>query len=354
MSQLNHISISILGLGKVGGELLRQILMTRELLAHRKGVRVDVTAVNDIRLNIRDSAGIKDAWLHQVLEHRRVGSPLGEIPVSQLFEVPQAGEILVDTTASDTSVETLLSALDRGCGVVLANKKPLCGSWSQAQKIFQSPNARWEVTVGAGLPVISTINYLRNTGDKVRQIVGCLSGTLGYLCSRLQTGESYSQIVSHALGLGYTEPDPRDDLGGMDVARKILILARTSGYSLELSDITIEALFPQNLKEIPLDNFMTRLNEADEAYKERVANAAASHEVLRYIARVDSSGGSAALTGVKTGTLPSILNGPESFISITTDRYSSTPLVVTGPGAGPAVTAAGVFEDIIELGLQMV
>ena len=153
----------------------------------------------------------------------------------------------------------LTDALRAGCGIVLANKRALSGSWDNARKLYEYADLRYEATVGAGLPVIGTLRSLLATGDQIECIEGCMSGTLGYLASELECGRSFSAAVTQARSMGYTEPDPREDLSGRDVARKTLILARTAGWPLELPDLTIETLYPDDLAGIPLEEFLDEL-----------------------------------------------------------------------------------------------
>jgi homoserine dehydrogenase len=261
----------------------------------------------------------------------------------------RAGAILADLTAAPDTGPTLHAALSAGCGVVLANKRPLGAPWSDAQSLFEHPRLRYEVTVGAGLPVIATLRYLLDTGDRVTGIEGCLSGTLGYLCAQLEQGASYSAAISQARALGYTEPDPREDLSGRDVARKALILARTAGWPLESADLVVEQLYDERLAGLSVEGFLDAASGQDTAYAQRVSAAQAAGQTLRYVARVSSDGGQVGLVAVDQASALGALRGPGNYIALHTERYADIPLVVAGPGAGPAVTAAGVMGDIIQL-----
>ena len=245
------------------------------------------------------------------------------------------------------------SALEAGCGVVLANKIPLAGPWESARALLTHPHLRYEVTVGAGLPVIDTLHYLLNTGDKFTLIEGCLSGTLGYLCSELEHGLPYSQAVANARAAGFTEPDPRDDLSGKDVARKALILARTAGWELEAADLTVEALYSASLAELEVEAFMASVNVMDADFAARIQEAAAQNSVLRYVAHVTPEGGTVGLRAVSREGALGALRGPDNYVAFHTARYNAIPLGLSGPGAGPAVTAAGVLGDIIKLAKTM-
>lgn len=349
----NQVNIILLGLGNVGQALLRQILDTRDTVARRAGLQLIPFAVADVSGLLFDPDGLPDETLWAALQATKGGHLLDALPgiqpLSEVGDVLRAGAILVDLTASAKTEPTLRAALDTSCGVVLANKIPLAGSWDKAKPFFEHPCLRYEVTVGAGLPVISTLCYLLDTGDRVTAIEGCLSGTLGYLCAELEHGVSYSAAVSQARSLGYTEPDPREDLGGRDVARKALILARTAGWPLEMADLILEPLYPESLAAVSTEEFMATMPMLDEAYARCIREAQTEGQVLRYVARVGPDGGNVGLVAVPRDGPLGALHGPANYIALHTSRYDQVPLVVSGPGAGPEVTAAGVLGDIISL-----
>ena len=189
--------------------------------------------------------------------------------------------IVIDVTASESTLPLLCQAAESGCGIVLANKRPLCAEQSTWHVLTEAGNARYEATVGAGLPVISTLQYLLATGDQVLCIEGALSGTLGYLFSRMEAGDAFSTILASAHKQGYTEPDPRDDLGGMDVARKALILARTIGLTLELSDIAFQPLYPSEMTALSVADFLDQAVTLDEEHRAQQAKAASEGKVWR-------------------------------------------------------------------------
>jgi homoserine dehydrogenase len=199
------------------------------------------------------------------------------------------------------------------------------------------------------LPVVDTLQKLLDTGDEVRRIQGCFSGTLGYICSQLDEGVSFSTAVQEAKRLGYTEPDPRDDLAGTDVARKALILARLAGYDLETSDVVPESLFPMEMGSLSVEEFVAQLGSLDEGYRRRVAVANSQGNVLRYVAEVEGGRCQVRLTEVPRNSLMGALRGPDNIVSFQTERYAANPLTIIGPGAGPPVTAAGVLGDILAL-----
>jgi len=358
MRENRQVPIIILGLGNVGRALLRHILITRDVLTRRAGLHLTPIGLTDSQGLLFDSTGLPDEALGAALRAKTDGRPLSTLPESQLLsdldDVLQPGAILVDVTASIGMEPILRAALDAGCSVVLANKHPLSGPWVRARVLFEHPRLRYEATVGAGLPVIATLRYLLDTGDRVIAIEGSLSGTLGYLCAQLERGVLYSTAVSQACSLGYTEPDPREDLSGRDVARKALILARTAGWPLEMADLTVEPLYPESLVGVPTEEFMATMPTLDEGYARHVGEAQTWGQVLRYMARVGPDGGEVGLVAVPHDDPLGTLRGPANYVAFQTDRYAETSLVVSGPGAGPEVTAAGALGDIIKLAHQMV
>jgi len=356
MPAIREVPVILIGLGNVGGTLLSQILDTRDVIARRADVRLVPIALADVSGLVADPDGLSDDYLRDMLEHVRRGGLLSARPdVRSLDEMPdvlRAGAILADVTAAPTTSPLLKQALGMGVSVVLANKNPLSGPWSDVEMFFSHPNLRYEVTVGAGLPVIDTLHYLLSTGDRVTAIEGCMSGTLGYLCAELEAGQSYSAVIAQARALGYTEPDPREDLSGRDVARKSLILARTAGWPLEKADLSVEELYPEELAEVSTEEFLAAAHSQDALYAERFASAQAEQKTLRYVARVTQQGGTVGLTAVDQASPLGALRGPGNYIAFYTERYNEIPLVTSGPGAGPAVTAAGVLGDIIKLAIS--
>jgi aspartokinase/homoserine dehydrogenase 1 len=270
----------------------------------------------------------------------------------------------VDCSATEQTAPALLFALSRGYKIVLANKKPLTIQQEVYDRLTragataaapQDPaRSRWEATVGAGLPVIATLNRLVMSGDPISRVAGTFSGTLGFLMTGLQAGRPFSEVVRQAHTLGYTEPDPRDDLGGVDVARKALILARGMGYRIDMDDIEVKGLYPPIMENFSVAEFMEALPQLDEHYREEVARAASEGKVLRYTAtlEVGTAGDvrcTVGPTAVEAESPLGRLSGTDNLIAFYTRWYSPTPLVIQGIGAGVDVTAAGVLSDIVEL-----
>jgi aspartokinase/homoserine dehydrogenase 1 len=209
----------------------------------------------------------------------------------------------------------------------------------------------YETNVCAGLPVINTLNDLLLSGDRVQRIEAVLSGTLNYIFSSFTEGKRFSDVVAEAKALGYTEPDPRDDLSGMDVARKMLILARETGLKTELEEVKVQSLVPENCRgELAIDEFIHRLKESDDYFEKLRKDAEQKKQKLRYQALLKDGAIQVGLTSVGPDHPFYTLSGSDNIIQFITSRYSDRPMVIRGPGAGAEVTAAGVFADIIRIG----
>jgi aspartokinase/homoserine dehydrogenase 1 len=260
--------------------------------------------------------------------------------------------VLIDCTASQAVADRYADWLKRGIHVITPNKRAHSGPIAYYQDLKSlSGGSRahflYEATVGAGLPVIQTVKDLVQTGDEIRSISGIFSGTLAYLFNLFDGTRPFSEIVRAAKAKGYTEPDPRDDLSGTDVARKAVILAREAGLTLELTDISVESLVPPALQDASVDEFLKRLPDFDAPMAERVAAAKRAGQVLRYVAAIDVKAGKA-----KVGLESFAPQHPFANISLTdknlqleTGRYFDHPLILRGPGAGPAVTARRILAD---------
>ena len=307
--------------------------------------------------------GLSRQRLAELSERKAAGQPLiealGGRAASALEAVREISShrlsrpILVDATPAETS-EVLELALDNGCDVVLANKVPLAAEQFAVDRLHRIADRSGrtilhEATVGAGLPVIDTLQKLLEAGDEVLSIEGCPSGTLGYVFGELGRGERFSVALQRAATLGYTEPDPRIDLSGIDVARKALILARAIGFRGELDDVSVESLVPSEFSEGTRESFLARVHTLDEDWARRADEARQAGKVLRYRAHVTPVSIVVGLAAVSTTDPLGNLHGTDNQFTFTTLRYRERPLVITGPGAGPAVTAAGVFNDLLRL-----
>ena len=265
-----------------------------------------------------------------------------------------SNSIFVDVTASEhISMETS-KILSKGISVVAANK--IANSINQeyydeirASALIRGAQFRYETNVGAGLPVIDTLKTLLKTGDEILKIEGVLSGTLSYLFSKYDGSIAFSSLVKTAMKAGYTEPDPRNDLNGLDVGRKILILIRETGKKIEIQDVSIDSLIHENIDpNISISDFLEELKKYDDELLKNYTKSLSSGKVLRYIAEWNGKDAKVGLKAVGKESQFYYQNGRENFISFTTRRYNKTPLVIKGHGAGAEVTAAGVLGDILK------
>jgi aspartokinase/homoserine dehydrogenase 1 len=364
----HQLSVTVHGFGQIGRALVRQITAQTNYFRHDLGLAIKTIALTDRSGIVTSEAGFSASELSDFLHKKAKGEKLTSASPAKVkdkaskvvdalrakvFSLPQRKSVFVDLTADETA-PLLKEALEQGLHVVVANKKPLAVPQAQFDSLMATArernlSLRYEATVGAGLPVLDTLSKLKEAGDKVETVLGCLSGTLGFLMTQLEQGEAFSEAVRKAHALGYTEPDPREDLSGMDVGRKALILARTLGYRLDLSDIAVTALFPAELSKPEAKAFIDGLKALDAPFKKRTDDAKARGEVLRYIARISPRGVKVAIEAVKVDSPMGRLKGTDNQIVLQTKRYKTNPLVVTGPGAGAEVTAAGVLNDIIAI-----
>ncbi len=357
--------LTLLGFGHIGRELARQLGTQEKHLREELGADIRIVAVAD-RSGIKvEEKGFSASALQRFAEQKESGnrlfdrtSPLTLAQMQsamrdELWILPSRRPILVDLTSDDTA-PLIQEALERGFHVVLANKKPLAVPQLEFDRLMQTSKERglalrYEATAGAGLPVLDTLAKLREAGDRVETILGCFSGTLGFIMTALEDGATFSEAVRNAWKLGYTEPDPRDDLSGMDVARKALILARTLGRRVEIADIDLESLFGASVDAADPARFIDKLAALDGEFAQRVAEARHDKKVLRYVARITRGGIRVGIEAVPESSPMGRLRGTDNQVAIYSKRYASNPLVVTGPGAGAAVTAAGVLNDIVAI-----
>lgn len=358
---MKQIPVIILGAGGVGQALLQQIIDGRSTAAKRNQIQFDVVAVADRRSLAWEPLGMSDLQLVSIIEAKRLGLPAnpdpaplphlpGERPSNlDILDFALAAElekvIVVDVTA-EAGMETVYNrALEVGYSVVMANKKALAGPWVTAHTYFNHLQVRHESTVGGGQPVIATLRSLLDTRDPIHRIEGQFSGTLGFICGQLDRGVPFSLAVAEAKAKGFTEPDPREDLGGQDVMRKVMILGRMAGWPVEAGDIIVESLYPAHMADLSVPKFMKAAAELDEAMGQRVAAAQAEGKVLRYVAELEEGRGSVGLKAIPAASPLANLK----YISFQTDRYDDEPLLIGGKGAGVEMTAAGVLGDMIDL-----
>lgn len=340
------IPVFIAGTGAVGGTLIHQI---SELSGTYS---IKITGVCNTRHYVWDENGINPHNLDSRLDE---GDRTQWEEVLKLLKARSSKPLIfVDATGSAEVARLYPAILEAGIHIATPSKR--ANTFEQAyferlQELTQSNGLEfhYETTVGAGLPVISTISDLLATGDTITEISGVVSGTMTYLFNALEKGDDFSKAVKKARELGYSEPDPRDDLSGEDVARKFLTLARTIGLKVERSEIDVETLVPEKLISVDRKTFLKEISEVDEYWKSKIDRAREKNETLRYVGKLTNHDISVGIQSIPIDSPIGQLRGTDNLFQIFTRRYSDTPIIIQGPGAGKEVTAAGVLADILKI-----
>lgn len=350
-----HTDIVLLGYGRVGRALSEQV-------ASSSGDGIRIVGLLDRSGYLFDAKGLSRARLKELAQAKDRGGLLAKLggrkasaseALTVMADHAVSRPVIVDVTSDDTN-RLLQSALTHGFDVVLANKKPLAGQWDDYEHLLDGAasrgrRVRYEATVGAGLPIIDTYRKLEESGDRVLRIDGCVSGTLMFVLSEVSNGRRFSEAVREAVERGYAEPDPRDDLSGRDAARKGLILGRMIGYRGAAP--AAHDLVPDAYRSLSLREFMDRLEELDAAWHKRTEAESARGRVLRYVVSATPKKVSAGLVAVDASSAMGAAAGTRNIITFHSKRYRE-PLVISGPGAGADVTAAGLLNDICSLAGQ--
>ena len=358
LSGTKSVNLFLVGAGLIGSTLLEQISAQREILKERYKIRVNLAGVANSRRMIFDTAGIAPLKTRTLLENGEPFDLDGFIARMKAINLPNA--CFCDCTASDTVAAAYASILEAAIPVVTPNKRANSGGYAYYQKITGYSRDRgipylYEVTVCAGLPVISILRDLHLAGDKVRRIEAVLSGTLSFIFNNFDGTKPFSALVREGKAKGYTEPDPREDLNAKDAARKALILARECGEHLEFSDIDIEPILPEHCLSAPnVDAFFAELETCDGDFERRRVAAAKKGAALRYVAVIENGTASLKMREEPPESPFRSLVDADNIVVITTDRYDTLPMVIKGPGAGAAVTASAVFADIVRTARTLV
>ncbi|GAV59376.1 AA_kinase domain-containing protein/Homoserine_dh domain-containing protein/ACT domain-containing protein/NAD_binding_3 domain-containing protein [Cephalotus follicularis] len=351
------IAMGIIGPGLIGATLLDQLRDQAAVLKEEFKIDLRVMGITGSKTMLLSDVGIDLSMWRDLLREK------GEVADLERFAQHVHGNhfipntVLVDCTADSNVASCYYNWLRKGIHMITPNKRANSGPLDQYLRLRTLQRQSYthyfyEATVGAGLPIISTLRGLLETGDKILRIEGIFSGTLSYLFNNFVCGRAFSEVVAEAKQAGYTEPDPRDDLSGTDVARKVIILARESGLKMELSDIPVQSLVPEPLRAIAsADEFMQQLPQFDEELSKERQDAEDAGEVLRYVGVVDALNqkGQVELRRYKKDHPFAQLAGSDNIIAFTTTRYKEQPLIIRGPGAGAQVTAGGIFSDILRL-----
>ena len=348
------LSIGIIGPGAVGSVLLEQLASQSERL--RREFKLDLRVrglLSSQRMLLGDPGIALKDWRAQ-MHSRGTGADLARfLEHVRVDYLPHT--VLVDCTASAAVAARYADWLSAGIHVVTPNKKANSADLAAYEQLKAARRTGgthylYEATVGAGLPIVTTLRDLRETGDDIKSIEGIFSGTLAYLFNVYDGGASFSAIVHDARQKGFTEPDPRDDLSGMDVARKLIILAREMGLALELKDVRVESLVPPSLAAGSIEEFMAQLPRHDEEMRARLEAARARGKVLRYTGKITAAGeATVGLQELDRQHPFANIALTDNVVRFVTRRYCNNPLIVQGPGAGPEVTAGGVFADLLRL-----
>ena len=348
------LSLGLYGPGNIGGTFLDQIEKERDRLKKVFDLDIRVRGIaNSTRMLLSEDGLDLSSWR---MDFSKNAVPYDEEKfLSHIGASYYPHKVIVDATTSEARARSYKDLLLSGFHVITPNKKAGSGDYSYYRELMESAHKTgsrfyYETTVGAGLPIIVTLKDLRETGDEIIKIEGMVSGTLSWLFSMYDGTVPFSSLVLKAREMGFTEPDPRDDLSGMDVARKTVILAREMGYPVELGSFPVTPLFPESLSSISLSEFLSRITELDGLMLELFNKAKEKGKVLRYVGVAEGGKCSVGLEEFSPDHPFAMAKGTDNVISFKTRRYFDQPLVIKGPGAGPEVTAGGVFADLLRLG----
>lgn len=353
LSEYKVLNIFICGIGTVGKSLLEQIHNQQKKLIQENGLKLNIVGIANSKKVLLNREGLNLENYKEELNNKGIqSSPL--ILKDKIIEMNIFNSVFVDCTASTEISNIYKDLLNHNVSVVTANKIAASGkyeNYAELKYIARHKDVKFlfETNVGAGLPIINTINDLINSGDRILKIEAVLSGTLNYIFNTISKDVPFSKTVHKAVEEGYAEPDPRIDLSGRDVVRKLVILAREAGYKLEQEDIEKHLFIPNEILECSLEKFNAKLPELDSEFEEKRKLIEEKHCKWRFIARLENGRGSVGLEEVKSNSPFYNLEGSNNIVLITTERYKEYPMLIQGYGAGASVTAAGVFADIMSI-----
>ncbi len=353
LSDTQVLNLFIIGIGNIGRHLIQQLAQQHDNLLRDKALDLKVVGIANSRKAIFDREGLDITTYREALEDSdTVSSP--ELIRDRVIGMNIFNSVFVDCTSSPEIAALYPALLEHNINIVAANKIAASGSYDlydRLKRLAHSKDVKYlfETNVGAGLPIINTINSLINSGDTILRLEAVVSGTLNFIFNLLGPKASFSQAIEAARREGYSEPDPRVDLSGTDVIRKLVILAREAGYRIEQEDVSRQPLIPEKYFCGTVDEFMQTIHEMDADFEQRRCDAEKRGERFRYVARLDNGDASVSLESVGMSHPFYNLAGSNNVIMITTERYKEYPMIIKGYGAGADVTAAGVFADIISI-----
>ena len=351
-----QIAIGIMGYGSIGQELHKQILDERKILQERENISLDILALSNSQkmmlsednIDLKSASNVTEKI--EALEQSNTNEMINHISRWSAYR-----HIIIDCSASDEAPDEYSNIFENGISIVTANKKGLSGNIDRYKSIMNSKNLNeanflYETTAGAALPFVKSVSDIASSSDSIKKIEGVFSGTLAYLFNSYDASMPFSELVNDALQQGFTEPDPRDDLSGMDVARKLVILAREMGLDMNVNDIHVESLVDPNHLSLSVNEYLEAMSSGDQAMNDRYQNALENNEKLSYVAQINENGNaSVSLKNLSNDHSFFSLKGTENIIAIHSDYYSNYPLVLRGPGAGREVTASGLFFDLLSI-----
>ncbi len=353
LSEYQVLNVFVVGIGTVGSNLLEQIKKQQPLLMRKNGLKLNVVGIASSKKMLFERSGIQlDNYRNHLMENGLDASP--KRICEEVINMNIFNSVFVDCTANHEISDLYQTLLENNVSVVTANKIAASSEYQKYEKLKDISRRKgvkflFETNVGAGLPIINTMNNLINSGDHIQKMQAVLSGTLNFIFNTISNEIPLSKAILMAKEAGFAEPDPRIDLSGKDVVRKLVILAREAGYRVEQEDVLKNLFIPEKYFKGSLDEFWATVSELDAEFEEKRARLVAAGKRWRFVATMEMGKCNVGLQEVDSLHPFYDLQGSNNIILITTERYNEFPMMIKGYGAGASVTAAGVFSDIISI-----